>query len=71
MRYYPALKQRLTCREAAPRYGLKVNAAGRNGTKAVRGFWDSCRRSPQRPSGCPSRNESMGLGNSKDVFPIL
>ena len=28
MSYYPALKQRLTCREVAPRYGLKVNAAG-------------------------------------------
>ena len=28
MSYYPALKQRLTCREAAPRYGLKVNASG-------------------------------------------
>ncbi len=28
MSYYPALKQRLTCREVAPRYGLKVNASG-------------------------------------------
>ena len=28
MSSYPALKQRLTCREVAPRYGLKVNAAG-------------------------------------------
>lgn len=28
MSYYPALKQRLTCREAAPHYGLKVNASG-------------------------------------------
>ena len=28
MSYYPALKQRLTCREVAPRYGLKVNAVG-------------------------------------------
>ena len=28
MSYYPALKQRLTCREVAPRYGLKVNTSG-------------------------------------------
>lgn len=28
MSYYPALKQRLTCREVAPRYGLKLNASG-------------------------------------------
>lgn len=28
MSYYPALKQRLTCREVAPHYGLKVNASG-------------------------------------------
>ena len=28
MSYYPALKQRLTCQEVAPRYGLKVNASG-------------------------------------------
>ena len=28
MSYYPALNQRLTCREVAPRYGLKVNASG-------------------------------------------
>lgn len=28
MSYYPALKQRLTCREVAPLYGLKVNASG-------------------------------------------
>lgn len=28
MSYYPELQQRLTCREVAPRYGLKVNAAG-------------------------------------------
>ena len=28
MSYYPELKQRLTCREVAPRNGLKVNAAG-------------------------------------------
>lgn len=28
MSYYPALKQKLTCREVAPRYGVRVNAAG-------------------------------------------
>ena len=28
MSYYPALKERLTCREVAPRYGLKVSASG-------------------------------------------
>lgn len=28
MSYYPELKQRLTCREVAPRYGVRVNAAG-------------------------------------------
>lgn len=63
MSYYPALKQRLTCREVAPRYGLKVNASG----MALCPFHDE-----HSPSLKPSRGfHCFGCGAQGDVITFV
>ena len=63
MSYYPALKQRLTCREVAPRYGLKVNASG----MALCPFHDE-----HSPSLKLSRGfHCFGCGAQGDVITLL
>ena len=63
MSYYPELKQRLTCREVAPRYGVRVNAAG----MAVCPFHDD--NSPSMKLSCGFY--CFGCGAQGDVITFV